>query len=103
MNFNTNFDAHWISPVQIVYEVPFTHIRLIIDQPERFSLTKDEILKIYEDHNEPIGFEGKARDKIMKDLILKGWIRIRKNNNFWTVQLNDWNESNQNIIKNFEF
>ena len=64
MNFNTNFNAYWISPDQIVYEVTFTHIRLIIDQPEEFLHTKAEILKIYEDHSEPLGFEGKARSKI---------------------------------------
>ena len=101
MKFDTTFNAYWISPKAEIFCVSITHIKYIMDNPKSFLFSYDKIVKVFEEYNESIGFEGKARDTIMKELITNGWIRIRKNRNYWTVQMNQWNEGNQSIIKQF--
>ena len=76
MNILRN-EACWISPTGTLVEVKITHIRTVIDNPEIFDYNLREIRQLYFKNREPLGFEGKARDKLMKDLILKGWVRIR--------------------------
>lgn len=62
-----------------------THIGQIISEPQTFSLTKREIFEEYRRHNEPLGFEGWARETIILKLLNKGngFVRvyIDKNNN----------------------
>jgi len=70
-------EAYWITPEGGVISVKTTHIGEIIRTPELFGLTIEEIRSIYEIYGEPIGLEGKAREEIMRKLILQGWIRIR--------------------------
>jgi len=91
------FDAYWISPKGKILGVEITHIQFIIKNPVFFSLPKEYIEEIYKKHNENLGLEGDAREEIMKNLInCKGWIRIRRSNNFWTAQLS--NNFTENVI-----
>jgi len=69
--------GYWISPVGAVVECHTSHIAEIIRKPENFGYTTERIDELYEKHNEPKGHEGHAREEIMRDLIGKGWIRIR--------------------------
>jgi len=57
--------------------VKTTHISEIIDNPECYGLTKEYIENAYKKHNEKLRIEGKAREEIMRELVNKGWIRIR--------------------------
>ena len=81
-------EAFWISPKGDIFEVIFSHIRTILDDPQKFDLKKDYILKIYKKYNEKIGIEGKARGEIMLALMKNGWIRIRYSpkQDSWTIQ-----------------
>ena len=91
----TIYDAYWINPNGKITGVEITHIQAIIKNPKYFMLTKEYIEKIYKKHNENLGLEGYAREEIMENLISNNnWIRVRRNKNFWTIQL-----SNYDIIK----
>jgi hypothetical protein len=75
---NIKYLAYWIDPYGTV--IPLTedrHIHEIILHPDKFGLTKKEIEAVYKKYKEPVGTEGNAREKIMGDLMAKGWVRIR--------------------------
>ncbi len=93
--------ACWIAPDDKIIEVPITHIKRILENPEMFGLSKDKILATYKKYNEKVGLEGKARHEILLDLIKKGWIRIRymPKNDSWTVEIYDYNEITNNQIR----
>jgi hypothetical protein len=69
-----------------------------LDNPELFGYTKDYLVSIYKSFHEPIGHEGKAREKIFVELIEKGFIRIRQTKNNYTVQVNKLNNYKSNAI-----
>lgn len=54
------------------------HINTVIAHPERFGLTLGQIKAIYRRNRERIGQKGKAREKIMTELIKAGWVRTRR-------------------------
>ena len=74
--------AFFISPKGIVIPVLDRHIRTVIAEPKRFGLTLTAIKEEYQRYDEEIGHEGYARDKILGNLLGKGWVRVRicKNN-----------------------
>jgi hypothetical protein len=81
--------AYWISPKGEIIDVPNLHIDVVIQNPEKFGITKDIIQQIFDKHNEHMGVdEGFAREEIMLELLKKGWIRLRflPKNYTWTVQ-----------------
>ena len=83
-------DAYWISPGGESSPVRMTHIREIINAPEYFGLSKEQVEEAYRRHGEPLGLEGRARREIMAALIRDGWIRIRykPRESAYTVELN---------------
>ena len=82
-------EAYWITPEGEVVEVERKHINKIIGNTELFGLTIEKIKETYDKYSEPLGLEGKAREEIMRNLILQGWIRIRWKPKEWayTVQM----------------
>lgn len=71
--------AYWISPVGKILPIyEDNHIAQVINNPNAFGMTLGEIQKMYDEENEQLGSEGKARERIIKLLILQGWIRIRR-------------------------
>jgi hypothetical protein len=94
-------EAFWISPSGEILDVPITHIRLVIDIPARFGMTSEEIENAYTDENEELGTEGIAREKIIINLIGKGWIRIRyyPRRTGWTVNVHSMDGHTQDILR----
>lgn len=73
--------AYWISStgkILPIYEE--NHIAQVIKNPKAFNMTTDEIEEIYNEENEKMGSEGKARERIILSLVRRGWIRIRRYN-----------------------
>jgi hypothetical protein len=101
MKENIAPEAFWISPSGEILDVPITHIRLVIDIPARFGMTSEEIEKAYTDENEELGTEGIAREKIILNLIGKGWIRIRyyPRRTGWTVNVHSMDWHTQDILR----
>jgi hypothetical protein len=69
--------AWWISPKGLIKSVGISHVRDVVDCPEAFGLDAGYVHDLYKKYNEPLGFEGKARDIIVEGLIRRGWVRIR--------------------------
>lgn len=69
--------AFWIAPEGEIILVGSSHIAAVIALPEKFGYTRRQVEEAFHRHGEPLGLEGKARTELIKDLVGKGWIRIR--------------------------
>lgn len=92
--------AYWINPYgKIVSNGYKSHIQMIIDKPAKFGYTRDKIESIYKRYNEPMGKEGKAREDIIKDVVSKGFIRIRLYpNQYWSITAFQWNKKTRQAL-----
>ena len=114
MENNVKGDAYWITPngkfhqvcpwlhySLVTDKVKFTHIEYIYNHPEIFGYSQKQIKKIYDEHNEAFPSEAKARAKILKDIIGKGFIRMRyyhrKGNEFWSLNINKLDNREQDL------
>ena len=70
-------EAYWINAEGKIRPVKTTHIEDVIKKPVSFGLTGKYVKNMYKKYREKMGIEGKARDEIVKVLVLKGWTRIR--------------------------
>jgi hypothetical protein len=97
--------AYWITPTHMVLPVPENHIGMVIDHPDIFGVDPEYIRKVYAHHQEPMRSEGDAREEIIKELIAKGFIRLRryveKYFEYWSVNVRRLDESTMNILKEF--
>lgn len=94
--------AFFISPLGKVLYVGQNHINAIISNPDKFDLTLDEIKKIYEKYDEKLGVEGKAREEILKQIVMDGWIRIRRYpNKFWSINTYMLRKRQKNFLYKF--
>jgi hypothetical protein len=85
----------FISPQAEVFQVDQSHINTVILNPEKFGITTQEIESAYAKHKEPIGVEGSAREEILCNLVMQGWIRLRryiKPQEQWSITVNELNE-----------
>ena len=57
------------------------HVTAILEEPERFGMTRPAIDEIYAAQGENIGNEGRARDEVIRRAVENGWVRIRRYNN----------------------
>ncbi|MBF0266917.1 MAG: hypothetical protein HQL46_16765 [Gammaproteobacteria bacterium] len=86
--------AYWINPEGEVWDIGnSTHIMEIIHNPGKFLISKDEIISLYNQHNEKLGIEGKAREVIIHKVLKSGFIRIRLvPNQYWSISANAWDK-----------
>ncbi len=84
-----NYEAFWISPDGRLKPVIDNHIGLVIRDPDSFGLTMDYVEAEYSKENEQIGIEGRARRRIILELVRRGWIRVRgfPRTGSWTVNV----------------
>lgn len=87
LNEVTNTVAYWISPKGEIVNVVNNHIDVVIKNPSKFGLTLDSIQSLYDYHHEPLGSEGKAREEIIIDLVKRGWIRVRRYRDGYSVNV----------------
>lgn len=71
--------AYWIDPIGHILPIfdDEKHIGMILKKPSAFGLDINEIKMLYDAESEQLGDEGRAREKIIKELLQRGWIRIR--------------------------
>ena len=96
-------EGYYIAPSGDIIELDTSHIDLIIQHPEKFLMTKQDIEKLYRKYDEPLGTEGKAREEILAGLIKQGWIRLRhipKTDSF-TVQISRLDRKRKDQIATF--
>ena len=96
-------DAYFISPTAELIETEGTHVRTVLDYPEKFGFSKQYLLDIYSKYKEKLGIEGKAREEILTELLDKGWIRVRfyPTKSFWSIQLKRIDKKIENILYKF--
>lgn len=81
--------AFFLSHDGDLIHVPDNHVGVVIRDPERFGLTREEIEAAYRKHGERIGIEGEARKELLLRIIADGWIRLRRYpNKHWSVTVN---------------
>lgn len=90
--------AYWISPRGEVLPVTTNHIGIVIKYPKKFGYTTEKIKEIYDKYGERMGMEGKAREEIIIDLIKKGFIRIRRYRNSYSLNINKMSKKVKDIL-----
>ena len=70
--------AFFVSPAGDIIKIEGCHIGYIIENPGLFDWTLKKIRKIYRKYAEPMRLEGKARHKILIQVIAKDWVLIRQ-------------------------
>ena len=84
--------AYWINWDAQMLEIPaIKHITAVVEQPEKFGLTKGYIEKKYAEYDEPVGLEGRARDDIIRIIVGMGFIRVRLYRTHWSVTVHEIN------------
>ena len=101
--FESTIAAYFITPSgQVISTNGRSHISLIIDSPDKFGFTKDQILDLYKKYNEKLGVEGKAREQLLRLLFEKGWTRVRRYpNKFWSVQVKKLTKKAKDYLQDF--
>lgn len=91
--------GYFISPKGDFINIDDTHINSIINYPEKFNLNRNYIDSVYKKYGETVGQEGEAREEIIKNIIEKGWIRVREYaNQYWSLQLYRLNKRKEELI-----
>ncbi|GHV79706.1 hypothetical protein AGMMS49944_14970 [Spirochaetia bacterium] len=103
ISIDPNAPAWWISPQGHILGIKHgdTHIRMVIENPKVFGWTIEKIEDRYHFYGEAVGTEKNAREEIIKDILNKGWIRIRKNKYFYTIQLAALSERAKDYISDW--
>ncbi len=79
--------AYFISLEGHVRRVRSSHIVAMVEDPDAFGTTWAKIQAVYAERGEAVGVEGEARAIILKELLAKGWVRIREHvNRQWSVE-----------------
>lgn len=81
--------ALWITPSGKYIYVPISHIDTVLNNLGIFGITKEYIDSVYDKHKEIKYVEGLAREEIIKELVRKGFIRIREYRIKWTITVYD--------------
>ncbi len=72
---------------------------MVIKNPKRFALTREDIIAAYERYQEKLGIEGQARREILSGLIVRGWIRIRRYPDIgWSVNISHLNTGTASLL-----
>jgi len=90
--------AYWISPRGEVLPVATNHIDIVIKHPAKFGLTTKKIEDIYAFHNEPMGMEGNAREEIIISLLKKGFVRIRRYKQGYSLNIGKMSKKIKDIL-----
>lgn len=91
--------GYWITPTGDILDLEgASHIGYIIQNPDVFGLTDQEIAEIYDEHDERLYLEGKAREEIIKYVVSNNFIRIRLYPQYWSITLHRLTNSTLNYL-----
>lgn len=102
MLFQSNAEAWWFHGEELL-ESEQTHIRTVLNTPEKFGYTKQDLIAKYKEHGEKIGQEAKAREQIIKELNTKDWVRVRhyrRPQDYWSLTVGDMDRQ-WSVIEDF--
>ena len=78
------------------------HILFLIERPSLFRMSGQRILEVYRKYEEVVGTEAKAREELIREATLLGWIRVRhysKPTDRWTIQCDDTSARKKTITE----
>jgi len=94
--------GYWISPKGKFFLVELTHIDTVCNHPAVFGTCEEELMRVFDQYDEPYGIEGKARRKVILSLVQKGWIRCRRyGNQGWTMNVSRLTTRTKMRVTNF--
>jgi hypothetical protein len=99
----TSFQGYWVKNDKVYDVTNSSHIKFIIEHPEWFELTLEELHQIYNKYGEKFRAENKAREFIIRSVAKLGWVRVRhytKPIDYWSIQC-DSIARRSNTIKDF--
>jgi hypothetical protein len=70
--------AYWLFPDGPVRTVGTSHVDELIRDPAAFGWTRAEIEAAYARHGEPLGWEGFAREELIRATVKRGFVRVRE-------------------------
>ncbi len=92
--------GYWISPAGTITTVR-CHITAVFENPEDFGFTQEELAGIYDRHEEKYKANGKARDEILEACISRGWIKVQRFKDVWTINTVNLDAKNERVITKF--
>jgi hypothetical protein len=95
--------AFWLTPEYVVIPVKVSHIETVIEHPEIFPISPEQIRAVYERHREVVRTEGRARQEIIRDLVAKGFVRLRRYRHpeYWSVNLPQISANSLEVLQQF--
>lgn len=101
--------GYWFNTLTLeTLDVELTsHIKAVMADPAAFGTTAEAIREAYAVTREPLGFEGKARGKILVEVIQKtAWVRLREHDSregfYGSVTCRDSSQLKA-VYQNFEY
>lgn len=92
--------AFWAKGDEVI-ENDEAHVRVVMENPEKFGLSKEEIEELYATYGEKYGVEGKARNEVIKMVARNGWVRVRhyvnKGSDYWSIQVDRYRRRKESI------
>lgn len=88
----------WIDPKGRILDFGVTHIQAIIQYPLKFGLSRKEVLSTFETEGEKLGTEGKAREKLIRRVIQRGFVRIRFQKNYVSVTVDRLDKKTKTVL-----
>ena len=96
--------AYWLtSGGELLDITPKSHISYIIEEPRKFGLSLNDIKSIYKKYDEPIYSEGKGREEIITKVLKNGFIRLRRYNKYWSVNVWKYNSKIERILSDWSY
>lgn len=82
----------WIRGDEVFDVTHDTHLQFIIQNAQRFDLTRADIDLLYDFHDEEVGTEQLAQEDLIRLAKSNGWIKVRRcasPQDRWSIQCND--------------
>jgi hypothetical protein len=93
--------AFWLAPDGRPYLVPANHIQFVIEHPDLFGVSLDDLRHRYVQHDEPWGSEGNAREEVIRELVCRGWTRVRRYKRDYAVNVAELDQRQCAILAKF--
>jgi hypothetical protein len=76
----SSHSGFWFKPPDQVFDVTeSSHVMFMVEHPDLFGLTLDEIKAVYAAFGETLGTDGgQARERLVRMAVRSGFVRIRK-------------------------
>lgn len=90
----------WVSPAGQIVQVTTSHIDDVIQYPDKFGVTREYVEDVYRRYGEKLGVEGEAREEIIRNVLTRGWIRVRRYKNYWSMTVESLKASTKKVLRN---